>query len=189
MNDHQPRAARSRVAMPMEGSGGAARRRAVTFGIQRTVLLLLLGPVPRVHSVPTPNFNARYNEHARRLRTNLLQTYDRYLPPESNRSATDYVEADYSDTGADVFIGLRIFKTDSINIASGIMQLKVWMRMSVRMPRSSQCHAPAHIAAPPVPRAALEPTALTVDRHEAQMGSGSLRGHHASFHAWGHHSP
>ena len=63
--------------------------------------------------------------------------YDKNSPPRSNRIQYSDPNGDnpysvgavYSDAGADVKLQLRVFKLDSIDINSGSLQVKVWVRM------------------------------------------------------------
>lgn len=70
------------------------------------------------------------------LRQSLLSGYDRTVPPScTTREGTCARAADnvtYSHTGTDVFLSLNFFKVETISIAQGSMQMKVWARMTWR---------------------------------------------------------
>ena len=64
-----------------------------------------------------------FSHHATALREHLLSSYDKSVPPPSNRTN------DYSAAGVDVAMQLRFFKVESVMAADGRMTLKVWMRL------------------------------------------------------------
>jgi len=96
----------------------------------RLGLLLLF---PFVASQPqdfewAPNYQPTANLHMARLRHDLLDdpTFDKRVPPTSNRSATG---TRFSGSGTDVGIQLRFFKVQSVAATDGAMRLKVWYRL------------------------------------------------------------
>ena len=54
-----------------------------------------------------------FSHHATALREHLLSSYDKSVPPPSNRTN------DYSAAGVDVAMQLRFFKVESVMAASG----------------------------------------------------------------------
>ena len=84
------------------------------------------GAPPPPDLVNLPNNRAESNLHSARLRKHILarDQVDRLVPPTSVRSNG------YSTSGTDVALQLRVFKLIDVSPATGLMQLKVWVRMS-----------------------------------------------------------
>ena len=74
----------------------------------------------------SPNFQTDAHVHAARLRRELLSDYDATVPPVSVRSSAGTA----SQTGTDVDMQLRIFKVSEVNIAGGVMKLKIWLQLA-----------------------------------------------------------
>ena len=77
------------------------------------------------------NAYREYASHATNLRSALLNSYDKMIPPVSNR--TDVYEGleggKTSLAGTEVGVNLRVFKVESVDTASSHLKLKVWFRM------------------------------------------------------------
>jgi len=67
-------------------------------------------------------YKKSFSKFATSLRSDLLQSYDKLVPPTSNRSV------EYSKAGTDVGLQIRFFKAQAVNAAAGQMHLKVWVR-------------------------------------------------------------
>jgi hypothetical protein len=91
--------------------------------MERVLILLLLRACTASFA---PDFTANATLVGERLRQDILSRpgFSRVMPPTSGREAVDY-----SAAGTDVFMQVRFFKVQSIAIAEGTMNLKVWMRM------------------------------------------------------------
>ena len=61
--------------------------------------------------------------HMKRLRADLLEKHDMWVPPMSTRNST------VSAAGTDVSVQIKFFKVESVSQADGQMRLKVWVRM------------------------------------------------------------
>mmetsp|Transcript_54036 Transcript_54036/g.126832 ORF Transcript_54036/g.126832 Transcript_54036/m.126832 type:complete len:689 (-) Transcript_54036:31-2097(-) len=68
-------------------------------------------------------FTKRFSREATRLRVDLLQNYDKVVPPESDRLEN------YSGAGTDVEMQINFFKVQGVDASTGQMRLKVWVRM------------------------------------------------------------
>mgnify|MGYP006148648297 CR=1 FL=1 len=73
--------------------------------------------------VVSPALHYEYADDATRLRADLLQHYDKLVPPKSHRTNS------FSRAGADCSMQVRFFKVDSVRQAEGRMRIKVWMRL------------------------------------------------------------
>ena len=77
------------------------------------------------------NAYREYASHATNLRSALLNSYDKMIPPVSNRTDV-YESAEGGKTslaGTEVGVNLRVFKVESVDTASSHLKLKVWFRM------------------------------------------------------------
>ena len=72
----------------------------------------------------TPNFKATYSHFSQQLRKDLLNDYDRFVPPTAARAG------EYSQAGTDVEMSIKFFKVQEIDAAAGAMELKIWLRMT-----------------------------------------------------------
>lgn len=70
-----------------------------------------------------PEFRKTYAADATRLREDLLDSYDKLVPPEAERP-----DNSYSRAGTDVEMQIRFFKVDSVRAAEGLMRMKIWLR-------------------------------------------------------------
>jgi hypothetical protein len=73
-----------------------------------------------------PDFRPNATIEGARLRADLLESYDKWMPPTSDRSAYG---TEYSQAGTDVRMQIRFFKLNEVQAAAGSMSLKVWNRM------------------------------------------------------------
>ena len=86
-------------------------------------LRLLLGSLLATALVGASAGSGSYTAHAQRLRRQLFKkdTYDPMVVPNSSRS---------DGNGTDVFVNLRVFKVESVDIATSHLRLSVWFRTS-----------------------------------------------------------
>ena len=87
----------------------------------RLALLLLL-PTYAAASVAN-NAIAGYSTYATQLHDDLLNGYNKAVPPPSVRLVN------YSDAGTDVKLKVRFFKVEAVQPAVGLMAVKVWWKM------------------------------------------------------------
>ena len=92
------------------------------------VALLFLAANVHVHAVGETNYLKQYSTFSASLRTHLLSSYDSLSPPISTRSGVG--PSGPSLAGAEIEVGIRFFKVNEVNLVSGSMSLKVWLRMS-----------------------------------------------------------
>lgn len=80
------------------------------------------------------NRGVGYASHANNIRSDVMDRpgFSKYTPPVSNRSATAQPRygGHYSNAGTDVSMQIRFFKVQDVDVAKGIMMLKVWFRTS-----------------------------------------------------------
>ena len=94
------------------------------------VIISLLGrPQPGRNLQLSSEYNAyqAYATHATNLRADLLDGYDKMIPPISER--TDVYDGKISMAGTEVGVNIRVFKVESVDTASSHLRLKVWLRM------------------------------------------------------------
>ncbi|CAE7411474.1 acr-7 [Symbiodinium natans] len=81
--------------------------------------------LPLARAAPQQSgFGVTYTDDATRLRADLLRQYDSVVPPRSQRTVN------YSKSGTDVAMEIRLFKVQGVDASLGQMRLKVWVRMS-----------------------------------------------------------
>lgn len=68
------------------------------------------------------NIGPNYTLHASRLYDDLLENYNKAVPPMSSRLVN------YSAAGTDVMLNLRFWKVDAVDVAAGHLRVKVWWR-------------------------------------------------------------
>ncbi|KAL1520081.1 hypothetical protein AB1Y20_023556 [Prymnesium parvum] len=87
-------------------------------------LLLLACPTAAVDEFATaPDYATKnYTDYASVLRRELLRSYEKAVPPKSERSS------DFSRAGTDVDLQIRFVKVESVKPAEGRLRLKVWLR-------------------------------------------------------------
>ena len=69
------------------------------------------------------NNHKSYTHFASKLHADLMENYNKAVPPRSNRTNS------YSQAGTDVELQIRFFKILSVTPSSGTLELKVWYRM------------------------------------------------------------
>ena len=108
------------------------RQRPRRAGIPRGGLRDEFQPVPAgLLALGLDNAYREYASHATNLRSALLNSYDKMIPPVSNRTDV-YESVDGGKTslaGTEVGVNLRVFKVESVDTASSHLKLKVWFRM------------------------------------------------------------
>ena len=77
-----------------------------------------------------PEQRRSYTAWASLLRADLLEDYDKTVPPRSDsRGADDSWFSDhFSAAGTVVGLQIRFFKVESVRASEGVMRLKVWVR-------------------------------------------------------------
>ena len=83
-----------------------------------------------------PNFRADSNLIAEKIRQDVMgrEGFSKIVPPTSDRAASG---ADYSGSGTDVFLQIRVFKVQVVNAAEGWMRLKICLLYTSPSPRDS----------------------------------------------------
>ena len=88
------------------------------------VALALFRPT-RQQTPLAPDFDVSYTNYSTALRAHLLSSYDKVVPPESNRPSVNY-----SNAGTDVRMQINFFKVEGVDTANAKMRLKVWLRLT-----------------------------------------------------------